>query len=273
MLVDLHVHTTASDGTYSPREVVEYAKQRGLSAVGITDHDTVRGIRDAEESGGSLGIEVVPGVEMNTDHQDAEVHILGYYIDYTDDTFLDLLAYLRKMRFQRVEKMFHRLTLHGLKLSFDDVVRDEPTESIGRPHLASAIVKAGYVSSLSEAFSKYLVRGSPGWVRRYAFSPVEAIRAVQNAKGIPVLAHPGLVRNDTLIRELICAGLLGLEAFHSEHTPQATEHYRNLARQQGLLITGGSDFHGHTVDGRRDIGDVAVSYSVVEKLKQMKSNL
>jgi predicted metal-dependent phosphoesterase TrpH len=273
VLADLHVHTTASDGTYSPREVVEYAKQQGLSAVGITDHDTVLGLSEADKTGKPLSIDVVPGVEMNTDHEDAEVHILGYYIDYTDSEFLDLLAYLRKMRFRRVEKMFHRLTLHGLKLSFDDVVRDRPTESIGRPHLASAIVKAGYAVSSGEAFSKFLVRGSPGWVRRYAFSPVEAIRAIQNARGIPVLAHPGLIGNDMFVRELTSAGLMGLEAFHSEHTPQVTKHYQNLARRMGLLATGGSDFHGHTVDGRRDIGDVAVPYSVVQKLKRMTSDL
>lgn len=270
MLVDLHVHTTASDGTYTPYEVVEYAKARGLCAVGITDHDTVAGIREAQEAGGALGVEVVPGVEINTEYKGFEVHILGYYINYADDSLLELLEHLRNMRFLRVRKMFQKLIKHGLKLSFDDVVKDETTESIGRPHLACAIVRAGYASSPSEAFSKFLVRGTPGWVKRYEFSPVQAIEAIETAKGVPVLAHPGLVGNDGLIRQLVPAGLKGLEAFHSEHTPEATEHYEKFAKKLGLLITGGSDFHGRTVEGRGDIGGVVVPYDLLRELKNAR---
>jgi predicted metal-dependent phosphoesterase TrpH len=273
MLADLHIHTTSSDGTYSPSEIVVYAKKKSLSAVGITDHDTVKGIREAEEYGKVIGVEVVPGIEINTDYKHTEVHILGYYIDYTDSTFLAILEHLRNMRFQRIEKMFIKLVKHGLKLSFDDVVGDEPIETIGRPHLAAAIIRAGYADSIGEAFSKYLVQSTPGWVKRYEFSPFDAVKAIRDVKGIPVLAHPALVKDDTLIKELVQFGLMGIEAFHNEHTPETTEHYCRLANDMGLVITGGSDFHGYTDDGRADLGDVTVSYSIVENLKKIKGSL
>lgn len=259
---DLHVHTTASDGTWSPEEAVAKAYTLGLAAVGIADHDTVDGLETAGAAGRRLGILVVPGVEINTDLPldtgatrgsgkvaRRELHILGYHVDPGNQTFLMELADLRRARTDRMEQMLAKLqalpgTGHEPALSMADVRRQAGTAPLGRPHLARAMVTAGYATSVREAFERYLNSGCPLYVPRRKVDPTEAMQLIRAAGGVPVLAHPALAGCDTLIPSLVAGGLRGLEVYHPSHDPDDVRRYLALAAHHDLLITGGSDFHG-----------------------------
>lgn len=270
MSIDLHIHTRESDGTYSPRGAVKAAKKYGLKAIGITDHDTIEGIEPAMAAGEELGIEVVPGIELNTDYGDWDVHILGYYMDIKDRGFLELLERLRDQRVQRIERFIERLETIGIRVSIERVEELAGRGSMGRPHLARALVEKGYANSVGDAFIRYLERGRPAFVERYPFEPKEAVDAILKAGGIPILAHPGFLNRDQIIYELVDNGLMGIEAYHSEHTREHTEHYLALAGDMGLLVTGGSDCHGPGVKDRIRMGTVEVPYKVLEELKKAR---
>lgn len=189
MRADLHTHTTASDGTLSPAELVREAAAVGLQILAVTDHDTTDGIQQAQEEARRCGLELVPGVELSTDTAGAEVHILGYFVDWRDPEFTALLRRMREDRVERAREMVRRLNRLGLPLTFDDVAR-QADGAVGRPHVARALVAAGYVSSFEEAFTRYLARGRPAYVERRRFTPEEAVEVVLRAGGVPVLAHP-----------------------------------------------------------------------------------
>lgn len=244
------------------------AQKVRLAAVGISDHDTAGGLAGAIEAGRDLGIEVVPGVEINTDSLGVEVHVLGYYFDRSDGDFLDLLRRLRDGRAARGEEMVRRLRRAGLDISWDRVLEIAGGGSVGRPHVARALEEAGYVASTSEAFDRWLVPGKRGYVERYKLSPADAVRAVRRAGGVPVLAHPGLVGRDEIIPDLVEAGLMGLEVYHPDHGAVAVRRYGRLAGEMGLIATGGSDFHGPGGSHPWKIGHCAVDYEAVEKLKR-----
>lgn len=268
MRVDLHTHTTASDGLLSPAMLVEEAARLGVRVLAITDHDTTGGLQEALEVGNALGVEVIPGVEINTDVQGAEIHVLGYYIDYTSDWFQDALRHLRESRLDRAARMVARLATMGIQLDLQRVLALAHGGSIGRPHIARAMVEAGYISSPEEAFRLYIGRGGPAYVERERFSPEDAVRMILRAGGVPVLAHPGLSNRDGLLPDLIAAGLMGIEVYYPEHSPAQVQHYLNLARKFGLLTTGGTDYHGGDLAPRVQIGSVEVPLEVVEALKQ-----
>ncbi len=249
--IDLHLHTTHSDGSFSTREVMAFAKQAGLTALAITDHDIVEGIPEATAIGAELGIEVVPGVEISSRLGESELHILGYFMNWTDPLFAQRLSTLRDSRHQRNPKIVQRLNELGISMTYDEVRALAGTESVGRPHIARLLMEKKVVTSAKEAFDRYLANGRPAFVDRELPKPAEAVQWIREAGGVPVLAHPTWVRTSadglrTLVRELKAAGLGGIEVHYSTHTPSQTTEYLELAKQCGLLVTGGSDFHGVT---------------------------
>lgn len=264
---DLHTHTTASDGTLSPADLVRYAREAGLAGVGITDHDTMGGVKAAEEEGEKLGIQVIPGIEISTECEGREVHILGYYCSAESPSLAGLLEELRAARRRRLERIVENLRRAGLDISLDRIVIAIGNEAVGRPHIARALVKLGFAPSVQKAFEKYLVRGRPGYVPRYKIDPLVAVRCIREAGGVPVLAHPGLVGNDSIIPPLVEAGLMGLEVWYPEHTAEQITCYKGMAESLGLVTTGGSDFHGKG-EREAEIGAVRVPERTVARLAE-----
>ncbi len=273
---DLHVHTTASDGVMSPAQVVDVAAARRLAAVGIADHDSVSGIPEARDRAAELGPdapEVVPALEINTDYGSKEIHVLGYYVIWSDPALGRTLARLREGRLARVGRMLAKLDALGIHLSLDRVISLREEGSVGRPHVARALVEAGHVRTAKEAFEAFLSRGRPAYVERMRFTPREAVRAVRAAGGVPVLAHPAGEASPELIRELVAVGLEGLEVFHPDHDFRLEQLYLATAKEMGLVATGGSDDHG---PGRRpgvNIGAKTVDSGVVEELRRRSGNI
>ena len=252
--IDLHVHTNHSDGTFSPTRAIELAHERGLSAVAITDHDTTSGLGEAAGAGARLGVEVVPGIEFSTIYRNDGVHVLCYYMDQGDADLRAELERLRDDRFHRGERMVEKLQELGYPVTFEQVRRIAGDATIVRPHVAEALVEAGVVPTVKDAFSEELI-GSNGraYVEKHALHPMDAMRLIHAAGGVCVLAHPGTFRETdpvpgTLIEEMADAGLDGIEAAHPEHTPEVEARYVAIADRLGLLWTGSSDCHGDLYD-------------------------
>ncbi len=260
---DLHVHTSASDGIYSPEEVLRRAKEAGLAAVGISDHDSVEGIRAALDVDEKYGVEVVPGIELSSERGENEVHILGYFFDWNDEQFKALLSTIQKIRLWRAEVMVGKLQNLGMEISFDEVLAESKGGSIGRPHIARVMLRHGHVKTLEEAFEQYLRYGSPAYVGKYEMGMEEAIKLIRKLRGIPVLAHPVFSKVDDKLPELVKAGLRGIEAYHSRHDEATAKRYVKLAEKYGLVVTGGSDSHGP----EDPIGCVRAPYESVQQLK------
>ncbi|MCL6472489.1 MAG: PHP domain-containing protein [Firmicutes bacterium] len=267
MPVDLHLHTTASDGSLSPGEVVEIAASLNLKTIAISDHDTVGGIDEALAYAIKLGIEVIPAVELSSKYNSRDVHILGYFIDYKDTKLLDYFTYLRQARIERAKVIIDCLRNLGLNITFEDVLKIAEQASIGRPHIARALLAKNYVPDVREAFNKYLKHGAPCFREKFVYPTDKAISLVHEAGGIAVFAHPGLAKIDEYIPELIKMGLNGLEAYHAEHTADQIEHYLRLAKEYGLIVTGGSDDHGPVSTHGLRIGSISVPDAVVDTLK------
>lgn len=270
---DLHTHTLASDGTRSPADNVRLAAEAGLAAVAVTDHDTVGGLAEAAEAGLKYGIAVVPGVEISTVHDGQDIHVLGYWIDEKDPLFLSRLADLRQVRDRRNQMIVARLQELGITITMEDVLRSvqaskKEGDTVGRPHIADALVRLGAVDSMADAFNRYLAKGAAAYMNPPRITPFDAVRWVLEAGGAPVLAHPGLYGQDELIPQLTDIGLVGLEAYHADHTPEQEAHYAALAAKLGLLITAGSDYHGERggVVFHAPIGARRVETDVVDRL-------
>lgn len=274
--IDLHMHTTASDGALTPAELVGEAKGQGLECIAVTDHDSTDGIEEAVAEGERLGVHVIPGIEMSTDIPRAEVHILGYYLRYHDAEFQTTLQQLREGRRDRAEKMVAKLAGMGVIIPWERVQEVAGQGSVGRPHIAQVMVEMGYVSSMVEAFTDYIGRNAPAYVERYKLTPVEAVGLIRKVQGLPVLAHPGEVLTlDTLLPELISAGLVGLECYYGDYSPETVEGLLALADEHGLVPTGGTDFHriegfGH---GPHHPGDTWVPWESVRRLKALAVHL
>ena len=274
--IDLHLHTTHSDGSFSTAEVMAFAKQAGLTALAITDHDIVDGIPEATAIGKELGIEVVPGVEISSRLGESELHILGYFLNWTDPLLAQRLSTLRDSRHLRNPKIVQRLNELGIPITYEEVRALAGTESVGRPHIARLLMEKKFVTSAKEAFDRYLANGRPAFVDRDLPAPADAVQWIREAGGVPVLAHPTWVRTSAeglrvLVRELKVAGLGGVEVHYSTHTPSQTTEYLDLAKQCDLLVTGGSDFHGVT---KPDIevgigrGQLKVSQKLLDPLRK-----
>ena len=270
--IDLHIHTVYSDGTYTPGEVVKKAKEIGLVAISITDHDSVEGVEEALQAGREFGVEVVPGVEMSSDVEHDEIHILGYYLDFKKKEFLSKLDYFQKIRIERNERLFRRLEELGMPVSSEEVLKLAPKGVVSRLHIARCMVEKKYVSSIDEAFEEWLNPGKPAYVERERISPFEVINLILEAEGVPVFAHPFLSRRDDLIPKMIDAGLMGIEVYHSTHDEKTVKHYMEIAKRYDLLITGGSDCHGEAKDEVL-MGKVDVPVSVLWELKKAKAKL
>jgi len=273
MAVDLHIHSTASDGTQEPAEIVRLAADKGLTAIAIVDHDTVAGVAPALEAARGLPLQVVPAVEINTDVHEADVHLLGYHIDPSDEGLAKLLAAVREQRLERAEQMVRRLQALGLGVQMADVLRQAGDAAVARPHVAAALCKLGACSSPQEGFDRFLSRGRPAYVPRYRLTPAQAIESIATAGGVPVLGHPGLMNRDSMIPKLVPLGLRGLEAYHVFHTPRATAKYLALADRLGLVVTGGTDSHGPWGTRPVEIGAVEVPDEVLGPLAAVAAEL
>jgi predicted metal-dependent phosphoesterase TrpH len=266
--VDLHSHTTASDGTLAPRELVRLAARHGVRVLAVTDHDSTGGVAEAIDEARTVApLEIVPGLEINCDVPGAELHVLGYCLDWEAAWFQEFLGAQREERRQRVHRIAARLAELGMPIDPADVFALVNEGSAGRPHVAQVMVDRGYVKSVREAFDRFLSANGPANVPRKRFTPVEAVRVIRRARGVPVLAHPGLANRDGLIPELVEAGLMGIEAFYPEHSSGQITAYREMCRRLGLIATGGSDFHGPSVGGARHPGLQPVPESAWQELR------
>jgi len=265
--VDLHSHTTASDGLLAPRDLVKLAARQGVRVLAVTDHDSTSGLPEAMAEAVEHGIEIVPGLEINCDVPGAEIHVLGYYVDWQADWFEAFLAEQRAERRARVHRMVERLGELGVPLTAEEVFAICKEGSPGRPHVAQAMIKRGYVKSVREAFDRYLRSGGPANVPRRRLTPVEAVAVIRRAGGVPVFAHPGLAGRDGLIPELVEAGLGGIETFYPEHSAGQIEAYSALCRRHDLVATGGSDYHGPQTGRAGTLGSPYVPVEVWQELR------
>ena len=267
MPADLHIHTTFSDGTLSPEEVVKVAKKAGLKTIAITDHDVVAGIDGAKKKGDELGVEVIPGIEFSAETLDAEVHILGYFIDYHSLGLIATITKIQKAREDRIFRICDKLKKLGIDLDPERVFKEAGHLAAGRPHVARVLVAEGFVDNFKEAFNKYLAFNGPAYVSHYKLSPQDAVKLIVSAGGIPVYGHPAVSNCDQIIPDLISAGLLGIEVYYSSHNSSQTKHYLDLAGKYGLLVTGGSDYHGATSGRVLELGGTSIPDELVDKLK------
>ncbi|MEK7707618.1 MAG: PHP domain-containing protein [Verrucomicrobiota bacterium] len=266
MFADLHLHTHFSDGTFSPEEVVARGCRAGLGTLAVTDHDTVEGCPRMAAACAAAHIEFFTGAELTAEHDDLELHILGYFIDPENQQLLRELARCQIVRQDRIREMVARLNELNVPLQAEEVFALANCRSPGRPHVARALVQAGCCASHDEAFERFLKKNRPAWVPKAKMSALEAIELIHQAGGLAVMAHPALNRADHLIPALKNGGLDGLECYHTKHSASATRRYLEFAERFHLLVTGGSDCHGKS-KGRPLIGTVKLPYTHVEKLK------
>jgi 3',5'-nucleoside bisphosphate phosphatase len=268
--VDLHSHTTASDGALAPRELVQEAVRHGVRVLAVTDHDSTDGLAEAlAEAALHPPLTIVPGLEINCDVDGGEVHVLGYFVDYMAPWFQEFLGEQRTERRARIHRIAARLTELGCPIDPAEVFAIVKEGSAGRPHVAQVMVNRGYVKSVREAFDRYLRTGGPASVPRRRLRPSEAVAVIRRARGVPVLAHPGVTGQDELIPELVQAGLMGIETYYAEHSAEQTRGYVQMCQDFGLVTTGGSDFHGPHTGRTNPPGTPYVPMSVYEKLKEL----
>ncbi len=268
MRADLHIHSTASDGRLTPQEIVRLAARSGLEVIAITDHDSVEGVVPALQEAQSFPhLRVIPGVEMSTDIPHEEVHILGYFVDYHDPEFVGTLERLRNSRRRRAQRMVAKLDGMGIHIEWERVQQIAGSGSIGRPHIAQAMLEQGYVLSTKEAFLKYIGRNGPAYVEREKMTPQQSVELLVKAGGLPVLAHPAGIGNlEELIPELQKAGLVGIEAYYDGYNPKLRKYLASLAHKYNLIASGGSDYHGLDDKTETPVGGVEVPYECVEQL-------
>jgi predicted metal-dependent phosphoesterase TrpH len=244
MKADLHVHSTASDGTLAPAAVVDRAHANGVTVLALADHDSVAGLPQAADRAAALGVQLINACELSAVWGSCDIHILAYFVDPENSDLLDLLGALRSGRLERARAMVAALSAAGYSVAIDDVLDIACGGSLGRSHVARALVQAGHASTVKEAFENLIGRDRPFYVPKHSATPGEVIATIRELGAIPVLAHPGVTGADPLIADMVDAGLLGVEAYHADHTAEQVAHYASLAARLGLLVTGGSDFHG-----------------------------
>ncbi len=270
--IDLHTHSTASDGLLTPAQLVALAVERGVHTLALTDHDTIDGLDEARTAALAAGIQFIPGVELSTHVDAGEVHVLGYYIDENSAVLRDALAQFRDAREGRAATIVARLSAAGAPIKLERVLA-LAGGTIGRPHVARALIEAGHATSISDAFERWLVRGRPGYVERYRLVPAEAVRLIRKAAGVPVLAHPHSADNlEQLLPELVEAGLAGIECYYGDYDEVRRESYLALADQYGLVPAGGTDFHGTGTAYRRPLGGTWLPATTVANLAARKED-
>jgi len=273
-MIDLHTHTTASDGRCAPAELVARARAADVTVLSVTDHDTVAGCGEAQAACERAGIEFVPGIEVTAVREEVDVHLLGYFIDPQSPSLLRFLAEQRQRRVDRIARMIRRLAELGIVLDGDAILRpalEKAGTSVGRPWIARALVAGGYVADTNEAFAKWLGRGRPAFVAREGAPPADVVSQIHAAGGIASMAHPGLVRRDDWIPGFAASGLDALEAFHSDHDEETTGRYRAMAGNLGLAVSGGSDYHADESHGATQPGSVSLPRAEYERLVGLRS--
>lgn len=277
--VDLHLHTTASDGVMSPSEIVNYAKVKGLQAISITDHDTIGGLEEGLAEGERIGFEVIPGIEISAEHSPGSMHLLGYFMDIHHPHLKERLTHLQRAREERNPRMVEKLNQSGIDITYEEVVKASGGGQVGRPHFAQVLIEKRYVRNFQEAFDRYLKKGAPAYVDKFRFTPREAIHFINEAGGVVVLGHPntlglnGSMELENLILSLLKEGLEGIEAYYPEHSSSEIAYYRTLAEKYGLIVTGGTDYHGiekESLDIGVGRGEMKIPYSIVEALKAVR---
>ena len=263
---DLHLHTHFSDGTFSPEELAAHGRRLDLAAMALTDHDSVEGCARMAEACGMAGIEFISGTELTAEHNDIELHLLGYFVDTQNEKLLADISKFQTTRQNRIREMVARLNALNIPLDAEAVFALANCKSPGRPHVARALVRAGLCQSLDEAFERFLKKNRPAWVPKAKVSALEGMELIHQAGGLAVMAHPGLNRTDDIIPVLVDAGLDGIECYHTKHSTATAKRYLGIADKFHLLVTGGSDCHGFS-KGKPLIGTVKLPYEHVEKLK------
>jgi len=265
--VDLHLHSTCSDGSFTPIEVVQRAAQLGFAGISLTDHDSVAGVLEAQAVGTIEGVYVVPGVELSAQVDEKDLHILGYFVDPDSPALQAYLKRFQDARLARAEKMVAKLNRLGVPVTMAHVMAKAGDAAVGRPHVADALVEEGFVFSANQAFNKYLGYAKPAYQPKFALTPAEAMSVIHAAGGLACLAHPGLYGADEYVPNLVDLGLDGLEVQHIRHDEGAVRHYKEMAAQYGLLMTGGSDCHG---DGRGDavMGRVKAPMAFLDAMRE-----
>jgi 3',5'-nucleoside bisphosphate phosphatase len=272
-VIDLHTHTTASDGRCSPAELVSRAAEAGLTVLAVTDHDTVAGCEAAAVACAAAHITFVPGIEITAIRFGGDVHVLGYFVDIHSPALQEFLSAQRQRRVERMQQMIARLASHGIRLDADAIVQpalDDPSKAAGRPWIARALVAGGHVASTNEAFETWLARGRPAFVPRTGAPPEEVVTRIHDAGGIASLAHPGLLGHDDWIPEFAAGGLDAIEAFHSEHDTLMTATYLSIAKRLKLAISGGSDYHADESHGAVHLGAIALPSEHFDGLVRLK---
>ena len=263
---DLHMHTYYSDGYNTPERLIDKAKNQSIKILSITDHDSVNAISEATEYAKKFGIEVIPGVEISTDIRDTEVHILGYFVDPDNNDLEHYLNFFREERYKRAIRMVKKLNILGLDITIDDVLVFAKNSAMGRPHIAQALLAKGQVKSFFEAFYKYIGNHAPAYERKVHLSPQSAFKIISDAGGLSFIAHPGNMP-EILIKELIDAGVDGIEVIHPSHSPEQVKFYRGIVNEYFLLESGGSDFHGGKREDDENLGKFYTSPKVVDTMR------
>ncbi len=265
---DLHLHTSFSDGALSPRELIDRARLAGLSTIAITDHDHTGALDEAYDLGKQAGIEVIAGVELSTSVGEQDVHILGYCFDHRDAGLQEHLSLFRQERLKRAERIVGKLNSLQIPLTLEAVLDQAGTGSVGRPHIANALVEEGLTGTYHEAFLKYIGFGKPAYEKKYLVTPRDAIALLSRAGGLSFLAHPGSAIDEKLLLELIAAGIDGIEVIHPSHSPERIAHYTGIVNEYFLLASGGSDFHGGRRNDREALGRYVVPTLNVEMMRR-----
>ncbi len=264
---DLHLHSMYSDGTFTPSEILRKAKELSLSCVSITDHDTVDGLDEAFKVAREIDIEFISGIELSSVHKDREIHILGYFINYKEEWFLNRLKSFKNFRKLRFMEMVKKLRKYNIIVDHKKILRENPKAAIGRLHLGKALYDEGLVPSIKEVFDKYLGDGKPCYVKKEELSILDAIEMIRRLGGIAILAHPFLLRDDSMVAELLDLGFDGIEASHFEHPKGIEKNYSKMAKDRGILLSGGSDCHGEA-KANMLMGKKKIPYELVIKMKE-----
>jgi 3',5'-nucleoside bisphosphate phosphatase len=264
---DLHTHTTHSDGAHKPYDLIQRAHAHGLSVLSITDHDNVGALDEAMEWGKSLGMEVISGLELSVSLGEKDVHVLAYFVDHRNQDLLDYLTFFRRERLRRAERIVQKLNKINIPLKLEAVLEQAGVGSVGRPHIANALLDGGFIGTYHEAFERFIGTGGPAFEKKYQLSPADAFKLINRAGGLSFLAHPGKHISELDLSQLIKNGLDGIEVIHPAHDEKLREYYRGLVNQYFLLESGGSDFHGGKKNDDHTLGAYTVPMHVVETMR------
>ncbi len=271
--VDLHIHSCYSDGIYTPEQIAKAAKKKGIKCISITDHDSIAAQYIVNTEYNNKDLKIIPGIELSTEYKEMELHLLGYFIDTENNSLKELVDNLNKQRLKRVEKILYNLKGYDINIKLDDLGVDLDS-TIGRSHIANAMVKKGYFDNYKMAFKSYLIKGKPGYVKGFKLTYREALDIIRESGGVPVLAHPGQIYKkievENIIKELKCFGLSGVEVYHPSHSAIDTNKFFNMAKKYKLSITGGSDFHGRPNIDEQSIGSYGIDDLLLSKFIKIR---